>query len=94
MSVIAKIGYRICWILMHGGDKRILRTKGIKSDMPDTTVFLLFYLIVRKLSLDGTYAGNDSIVAFARNNAVNVVIHQLNAPMWTVSNLYNNSNFV
>merc|ERR1712136_614591 len=44
-----------------------------------------FHDHVRKLSLDGTYAGNDSIVAFARNNAVNVVIHQLNAPMWTIN---------
>lgn len=42
---------------------------------------------IRKLSLDGTYAGNDSIVAFARNNGVNVVIHQLNAPMWTISGI-------
>lgn len=42
---------------------------------------------IRKLALDGTYAGNDSIVAFARNNGVNVVIHQLNAPMWTISGM-------
>ena len=40
---------------------------------------------MRKLRQDGTYAGNDAIVAFARRNGVNVVIHQLNAPMWTVS---------
>ncbi|XP_078486998.1 OTU domain-containing protein 3-like isoform X1 [Ciona intestinalis] len=40
---------------------------------------------VYKLRKDGTYAGNDAIVAFARNNGVNVVIHQLNAPMWTIN---------
>nr|CAB3264600.1 OTU domain-containing protein 3-like [Phallusia mammillata] len=40
---------------------------------------------VRKLRQDGTYAGNDAIVAFARNNNVNVVIHQLNTPMWTIT---------
>lgn len=46
----------------------------------------MFLYTVYKLGEDGTYAGNDAIVAFARRNAVNVVIHQLNAPMWTVSN--------
>ncbi|XP_076804095.1 OTU domain-containing protein 3-like [Clavelina lepadiformis] len=44
-----------------------------------------FHDYVGKLRLDGTYAGNDAIVAFARNHGVNVVIHQLNAPMWTVN---------
>ncbi|XP_070560699.1 OTU domain-containing protein 3-like [Ptychodera flava] len=32
----------------------------------------------------GTYAGNDAIVAFARLHEVNVIIHQLNAPLWQV----------
>ncbi|XP_077312463.1 OTU domain-containing protein 3-like isoform X2 [Lithobates pipiens] len=32
----------------------------------------------------GTFAGNDAIVAFARNNQVNVVIHQLNNPLWHI----------
>jgi len=36
------------------------------------------------LGRDGTYAGNDAIVAFAQNNEIDVVIHQLNAPVWTV----------
>ncbi|XP_077998534.1 OTU domain-containing protein 3-like [Glandiceps talaboti] len=33
----------------------------------------------------GTYAGNDAIVAFARLHEVNVIIHQLNAPLWQVN---------
>ncbi|XP_028941193.1 OTU domain-containing protein 3 [Antrostomus carolinensis] len=37
---------------------------------------------VTNLAKPGTFAGNDAIVAFARNHQVNVVIHQLNAPLW------------
>ncbi|XP_035314616.1 OTU domain-containing protein 3 isoform X2 [Cricetulus griseus] len=37
---------------------------------------------VASLSKPGTFAGNDAIVAFARNHQLNVVIHQLNAPLW------------
>ena len=36
------------------------------------------------LEQDGTYAGNDAIVAFARNNDVNVVIHQFNNPRFVI----------
>ncbi|NWU44315.1 OTUD3 protein, partial [Hylia prasina] len=39
---------------------------------------------VANLAKPGTFAGNDAIVAFARNNQVNVVIHQLNAPLWQI----------
>ncbi|KAJ6656753.1 hypothetical protein lerEdw1_003084 [Lerista edwardsae] len=39
---------------------------------------------VANLAQPGTFAGNDAIVAFARNNQVNVVIHQLNAPLWHI----------
>ncbi|KAM4703970.1 OTU domain-containing protein 3 [Rhinophrynus dorsalis] len=39
---------------------------------------------VQNLSQPGTFAGNDAIVAFARNNQVNVVIHQLNNPLWQI----------
>ncbi|NXU81546.1 OTUD3 protein, partial [Oreotrochilus melanogaster] len=39
---------------------------------------------VANLSKPGTFAGNDAIVAFARNNQINVVIHQLNAPLWQI----------
>ncbi|XP_042336269.1 OTU domain-containing protein 3 isoform X2 [Sceloporus undulatus] len=39
---------------------------------------------VANLAQPGTFAGNDAIVAFARNNQVNVVIHQLNAPLWQI----------
>lgn len=37
-----------------------------------------------ELSKDGTFAGNDAIVAVSRACAVNVVIHQLGAPHWEV----------
>jgi len=33
---------------------------------------------------DGTYGGNDSIVAFARLHKLSVVIHQLDSPAWEV----------
>lgn len=36
------------------------------------------------LAKPGTFAGNDAIVAFARNHQLNVVIHQLNAPLWQI----------
>ncbi|NXD67751.1 OTUD3 protein, partial [Eolophus roseicapillus] len=39
---------------------------------------------VSNLAKPGTFAGNDAIVAFARNNQMNVVIHQLNAPLWQI----------
>lgn len=39
---------------------------------------------VSNLAQSGTFAGNDAIVAFARNNQVNVVIHQLNNPLWQI----------
>lgn len=40
---------------------------------------------LQDLSKLGTYGGNDSIVAFARNHGVNVVIHQLNEPRWVIN---------
>ncbi|KAK3743409.1 hypothetical protein QZH41_011542, partial [Actinostola sp. cb2023] len=39
---------------------------------------------LQELSKMGTYGGNDSIVAFARNNGVDIVIHQLNTPRWVI----------
>ncbi|XP_013393286.1 OTU domain-containing protein 3-like [Lingula anatina] len=36
------------------------------------------------LKKQGTYAGNDALVAFARLHGVNVVIHQLSSPLWQV----------
>ncbi|KFO13825.1 OTU domain-containing protein 3, partial [Balearica regulorum gibbericeps] len=39
---------------------------------------------VTNLAKPGTFTGNDAIVAFARNNQMNVVIHQLNAPLWQI----------
>jgi len=46
----------------------------------------MFFPLVTNLAKPGTFAGNDAIVAFARNNQMNVVIHQLNAPLWQVRN--------
>ncbi|NXB10158.1 OTUD3 protein, partial [Cnemophilus loriae] len=39
---------------------------------------------VTNLAKPGTFAGNDAIVAFARNNQMNVVIHQVNTPLWQI----------
>lgn len=39
---------------------------------------------VASLGKSGTFAGNDAIVAFARNHGVTVVIHQVNAPLWQI----------
>jgi len=36
------------------------------------------------LERDGTYAGNDSLVALARAKNVTIVIHQLNEPLWQI----------
>ena len=47
---------------------------------------------VKELGAHGTFAGNDAIVAFARNNCCDINIHQLSALVWTVSfqfNLFN-----
>jgi len=49
----------------------------IEDDVP-------FSQHVQNLALDGTYAGNDSIVAFARLHKLTVVIHQLDSPAWEV----------
>ena len=46
---------------------------------------VIFFLPVQDLSKLGTYGGNDSIVAFARNHGVNIVIHQLNEPRWVIN---------
>ncbi|XP_072552487.1 OTU domain-containing protein 3 [Salminus brasiliensis] len=37
------------------------------------------------LAQQGTFAGNDAIVAFARSQQLKVVIHQLNAPLWEIN---------
>lgn len=39
---------------------------------------------LQELSKLSTHGGNDSIVAFARNHGVNIVIHQLNEPRWVI----------
>jgi len=40
---------------------------------------------VELLDKDGTYAGNDAIVAFARNNYVDIVIHQHSSPKLVIT---------
>ena len=42
---------------------------------------------VMNLKKPGTYAGNDAIVAFARLHGLNVVIHQMNSPLWQVCHM-------
>ena len=49
----------------------------IEDDVP-------FTQHVQNLAQDGTYGGNDSLVAFARLHKVTVVIHQLDSPAWEV----------
>eukprot|EP00731_Ephydatia_muelleri_P015295 Em0008g1015a len=39
---------------------------------------------IAELSKDGEHGGNDSIVAFARHYVVDVLIHQLDLPLWEV----------
>jgi len=39
---------------------------------------------IQNLAVDGTFGGNDSIVAFARLHKLTVVIHQLDSPVWEV----------
>lgn len=45
---------------------------------------MLLVHAVDELSKDGTFVGNDAIVAVTRSCGVNVVIHQLGAPRWEV----------
>ena len=42
------------------------------------------FLSVENLSEDGTFGGNDSIVAFSRHNDVDVIIHQFNSPTFII----------
>lgn len=44
---------------------------------------------VDELSRPGTYAGQDALVAFARLHKVNILIHQLNRPVWQIQGCEN-----
>lgn len=55
--------------------------------------FLSCFHAVASLAKPGTFAGNDAIVAFARNHQLNVVIHQLNAPLWQVGHRFASSSY-
>jgi OTU domain-containing protein 3 len=50
-----------------------------------------FEKYIKNLEQAGTYADNGCLVAFARLYQVNINIHQLNMPIWTISGLDNNS---
>lgn len=39
---------------------------------------------ISELSKDGEHGGNDAIVAFARHYGMDVLIHQLDRPLWEV----------
>ncbi|GAB0198728.1 OTU domain-containing protein 3 [Grus japonensis] len=52
---------------------------------------VLFEKHVTNLAKPGTFTGNDAIVAFARNNQMNVVIYQLNAPLWQIQGMVKNN---
>lgn len=49
----------------------------VRNDLP-------FNFIVCELDKDGTFAGNDAIVAVSRLCGVNIIIHQLGTPCWEV----------
>jgi OTU domain-containing protein 3 len=51
-----------------------------------------FEKYIKNLEQPGTYADNGCLVAFARLYQVNINIHQLNMPIWTISGLDNNNN--
>lgn len=42
------------------------------------------HYLVTELNKDGEYGGNDAIVAFARHYTMDVLIHQLDLPLWEV----------
>lgn len=39
---------------------------------------------MENLAKSGTYGGQDCLVAFARLHHLNIVIHQLNSPLWQI----------
>eukprot|EP00794_Sanderia_malayensis_P005159 gene5159-5811_t len=44
-----------------------------------------FLEYLEELGKDGTFAGNDAIVAFARNNNLDIIIHQYNSPRFVIN---------
>ena len=44
----------------------------------------MFFYVVHDLAQDGTFGGNDIIVAFSRCFNYSIIIHQPNAPRWEV----------
>jgi OTU domain-containing protein 3 len=60
----------------------------MKKHRPDFEPFVEddepFEKYIQSLAQNGTFAGNDAIVAFARLHDVTVVIHQLDSPAWLI----------
>ena len=78
---------------LHGNsnDHFLYRTKVVnymKQHREDFEPFveddISFDSHLSSLAENGTFAGNDSIVAFARLHDITVVIHQLNKPLWQI----------
>ncbi|CAF1175029.1 unnamed protein product [Adineta steineri] len=55
-----------------------------REDFEPFIVDQTFDAFVRSLSKDGTYGGNECIVAFSRLFDAKICIHQLNQPVWIV----------
>jgi len=55
-----------------------------REDFEPFIVDQSFDAFIRSLSKDGTYGGNECIVAFSRLFNARICIHQLNQPVWTV----------
>ena len=70
--------------LFHRADVvRFMRNH--RDDLKDFVVDdISFDSHLSRLAISGTYADNDSIVAFARKHNLTVVIHQLNKPLWQI----------
>ncbi|XP_066934499.1 uncharacterized protein [Clytia hemisphaerica] len=79
---------------LNGDDKLHMRHRKdvveyMKNHEDDFAPFLdetvTFEKYLKNLSSTGTYGGNDSIVAFARKNTVDVVIHQYDSPAFIIN---------
>lgn len=49
-----------------------------------------FEKYIKNMEQNGTYADNGCLVAFARLYQVNINIHQLNMPVWTINGVFGN----
>ncbi|CAF2241926.1 unnamed protein product [Rotaria magnacalcarata] len=59
----------------------------MRANRPDFEPFIVdesFDTFIRSLSKDGTFGGNECLVAFSRLFDARICIHQLNQPVWMV----------